>query len=620
MTDSTTDNTYHRKAIFWFLAINACVSACLNYAYIVLAPGMDSLVSRIYVHGALISTISMVYLLLGLLFLLPSRWIRGTWILVVLVGLICFLHILNVLDIIIFRIFRYHINSMVLTLVFTEGARDSLHLGAMTVITYALGATAVVAMELWIARICLGRLARKPWTSKVVAASVIFALVVLAAEKTAYALADLYSVQEITRYTRVFPLYQRVTIKRFVRKHFGVKVDAWDIVSVRRRGDTLVYPSKRLERVPLSTYPNIVWIVIDAWRFDMLNEEVTPNVLAFSRKALVFTDHLSGGNCTRFGIFTLFYGVYGTYWHQFLGENQSPVLLDELKGLGYDFRIISSSSLSNPEFRRTVFAKLAPYITDDLPGSKADTRDPALARTFISWLGSRDVSKPFFAFLFFDAPHGPYIYPDEYDRFKPSNRSPNYVTTGEKDAVSLFNSYRNAVSFDDHLIAGVLKALEHKGLLANTIVLITGDHGEEFFETGFWGHTSTFSRYQTGVSCVLYIPGHSHAVVDRPTSHLDIVPTFMRLLGYTTEPAAYSQGHDMLADKEREYRVVAGWDQAALVYKDITIVMPTQGNLAGALEVRWNKGYRPADQERQFLRQRQKDLVGIMEGMSTFLR
>jgi membrane-anchored protein YejM (alkaline phosphatase superfamily) len=108
-------------------------------------------------------------------------------------------------------------------------------------------------------------------------------------------------------------------------------------------------------------------------------------------------------------------------------------------------------------------------------------------------------NKPFYAFLFFDAPHGPYSYPDNFEKFKPSNKNPNYVTTSRKDAVALRNSYKNAICFDDTLIGSLLDTVRKKGLLENSIIIITADHGEEFYETGFWGHTSAFSRYQTQV-------------------------------------------------------------------------------------------------------------------------
>src|SRR5690606_17519145 len=130
-------------------------------------------------------------------------------------------------------------------------------------------------------------------------------------------------------------------------RHLGIRTDPDDTLAVKHRGNSLIYPREPLVRKASRELPNIIWIVVDAWRFDMLKEEVAPNILKFSQQASVFRNHYSGGNATRFGVFTLVYGVYGTYWHPFLAEGQSPVLLDELMKLGYEFRIISSSKLTN---------------------------------------------------------------------------------------------------------------------------------------------------------------------------------------------------------------------------------------------------------------------------------
>ncbi|HPR55576.1 MAG TPA: sulfatase-like hydrolase/transferase [Deltaproteobacteria bacterium] len=609
------------KAVFWFLLFNFFLSVCLGYAYIVFMPGIEGLLSTLFVHGALVSNTAMIYVALGLVFVLCSLVLRRTSVLLgVMVVAVTFLHMLNVLDIIIFHIFRYHINAMVVTLVFTEGARDSLHIGVGTVLTYAAGIGGVVALEVYLAYIAVETLAFKPFTKKAAVIVMTLALLVIAAEKSAYALADLYNVKDVTRYNKLFPLYQRATIKHFARKHLGVKTDPDDTLAVRHKGNALLYPKEPMVREPIGKLPNIVWIVVDAWRFDMLTEDVAPNMLKFSQKTLVFRNHYSGGNATRFGVFTLVYGVYGSYWQSFLAEQQSPVLLDELMKLGYDFRIISSSKLTNPEFRRTAFVKLGPYITDTLPGTMADKRDPELAETFIDWLGKRDAKKPFYAFLFFDAPHGPYIYPDEYEKFKPSNKSPNYVTAGKKEAGPLYNSYRNAIYFDDHLVGKVLDEMEKKGLMENTVILITGDHGEEFYETGFWGHTSAFSKYQSRVSFVLYVPGRGHGVVEYPTSHLDVAPTFLKMLGYKTPYGAYSQGGDMLEPGGLPYKVVSGWNEAAIIDREYTVVMPTESYMAGSSEVRFTESYKRVADERAVIKGKRGEILEVVKGMSVFLR
>lgn len=609
------------KAVFWFLLFNVFLSVCLGYAYIAFMPGIEGPLSFLFVHGALVSNTAMVYLAMFIVSAAFSLILRNTSLLLgLMVAAVTFLHMLTILDIIIFRIFRYHINSMVLTLVFTEGARDSLHIGAGTVLTYAAGIGGILGLEIWLARVSVRYLACRPFTKRVVGVCLALALFFIVADKAAYAVADLYNVRDVTRYNRLFPLYQRATVKHFARKHLGIRTDPDDTLAVRHRTGTLVYPREPLVRNPAGQSPNIIWIVVDAWRFDMLDADVSPNIHEFSKSALVFKNHYSGGNATRFGIFTLFYGVYGSYWQAFLAEGQSPVLLDELMRLGYEFRVISSSSLSNPEFRRTVFVRLGSSITDDLPGVRADTRDPALAEQFIGWLGKRQAKKPFFAFLFFDAPHGPYIYPDEFDRYRPSNRSPNYVTAGKKEALPLFNSYRNAVYFDDHLVGKVLAEVKRRGLLENTVVMITGDHGEEFYEAGFWGHTSAFSTYQSKVSFVLYVPGRGAGVIEYPTSHLDVAPTFMKMLGYETPAGAYSMGSDMLGPAGLGYKVVSGWNEAAIIDQRYTVIMPTESYMAGSSEVRYTDGYKRVDDEGAVMRAKRGEVLAVMKGMSVFLR
>jgi uncharacterized protein len=288
--------------------------------------------------------------------------------------------------------------------------------------------------------------------------------------------------------------------------------------------------------------------------------------------------------------------------------------------LGYDFKIISSSKLTNPEFTKTAFVKLPQYINDTLPGTKADERDPELAKTFITWLDERNKKKPFYAFLFFDAPHAPYSYPKRFERFKPSYKSPNFITASKQDAVPLFNSYRNAVFFDDFLMGKVLDAVRKHGLLKDTIILITGDHGEEFFEAGNWGHTSDFSKYQTQVSFILYIPGHPHQEITYPTSHLDVAPTLLKMLGYSTPVEKYSQGRDLFTPGGNATMMVSGWSDCAIIDPHNTIVLSTETYNAGNFEVRTTDTYQLVPDEYAVFRKKQGTIMAVMKRMGVFLK
>lgn len=69
---------------------------------------------------------------------------------------------------------------------------------------------------------------------------------------------------------------------------------------------TLNYPLRPLHIEPPAERPNILLIGIDAWRFDDANRDVTPNIAHFGQQATRFTHHLSGGNSTQAGLFSLF--------------------------------------------------------------------------------------------------------------------------------------------------------------------------------------------------------------------------------------------------------------------------------------------------------------------------
>ena len=136
--DPRNDVRTNLKAVFWFLLFNFILSVGLGYAYIEFMPGIEGPLSSLFVHGALVSNTAMVYVALFILFAATSPGLRKTSLLMgLMVAVVTFLHMLNVLDIIIFRIFRYHINSMVLTLVFTEGAVASIELPASMEMTIA---------------------------------------------------------------------------------------------------------------------------------------------------------------------------------------------------------------------------------------------------------------------------------------------------------------------------------------------------------------------------------------------------------------------------------------------------------------------------------------------------
>ena len=110
----------------------------------------------------------------------------------------------------------------------------------------------------------------------------------------------------------------------------------------------------------------------------------------------------------------------------------------------------------------------------------------------------------------------------------------------KKDIDQLKNRYINASHHVDLQISKILKTLEQQNLRDSTIVVITGDHGEEFMEKGHWGHNAGFHEEQIRTPMILHIPGTKPQVVKKLTSHVDIIPTLLPLFGVTNPVSEYA--------------------------------------------------------------------------------
>ena len=81
---------------------------------------------------------------------------------------------------------------------------------------------------------------------------------------------------------------------------------------------------------------------------------------------------------------------------------------------------------------------------------------------------------------------------------------------------------------------------------------------------------------------VFYLPGRAPgAAVKRPTSHMDIAPTLLKLLGVKNPPSDYSSGMDLFSGTARTFLSVFSWDTSALIKDDYALVMPLEAYKGG---------------------------------------
>src|SRR5262249_19120194 len=131
---------------------------------------------------------------------------------------------------------------------------------------------------------------------------------------------------------------------------------------------------------------------------------------------------------------------------------------------------------------------------------------------FLDWLRGRRRDRPFFAFLnYFDA-HEPYVPPAGYGGpfgIRPKTSDDyrvlfDYVgmdknSMPKRDIALARDCYDDCIAFLDEQLGRLLGTLERQGILENTVVIITSDHGESFGDHGAFGHSYSVFLDEVGV-------------------------------------------------------------------------------------------------------------------------
>ena len=524
----------------------------------------------------------------GLAWLLSGKSTRRWqgWVLAgVLVSLAGMTHTLLFADRMIYGMYGFHINGFVLDLVTTPGGVESLGASRSTELTATLVVLGFFALELaayllamWPRRAVAGQARR-------LRARTVLALIVLLGlgERVAYGISHAANYRPILFASERYPLYLPLTFRKLAAK-FGIAQQVQDKGSMHVSQAELSYPLTPL-RVEKPAKPlNVVWLVAESLRYDMLDAKIMPNLWQFSEESLRMERHYSGGNMTQMGVFSMFYGLYGNYWFPMLAARRSPVLMDVLQQQGYRFGLYTSQRFTYPAFDKTVFARMKPGDMHELSGGAAPwQRDRQNVDALGRFIDQGQPGEPFMAYLFFESTHANYDFPEETAIAKPYLEDLNYLTADfSKDIGLIKNRYINAAHHVDQQIGRVIAHLRERKLLDNTIVIVLGDHGEEFMERSRWGHSAEFNRFQTGTPAVIHVPGEAPRVISGISSHLDIPATLLPLLGVKNPSSDYSLGSNLLAaDFKRPYAVAADWNRIAYLGSDYKLTVPL--NVTGAL-------------------------------------
>lgn len=287
--------------------------------------------------------------------------------------------------------------------------------------------------------------------------------------------------------------------------------------------------------------PNVVVITIDTLRADHVGcygdrNVKTPNIDALAHEGVRFERAFTPVPVTLPAHTALFTGTYPlrSGMHDFADNKlnpSQPTLASVLKAKGYATGAVIGSAVLDSRFGLNHgfdfyydhfdFSRLQESNLDEMerPGD-------AVADQAIDWLDQNYKNK-FFLWMHLYDPHYPYRPPSPY--------SEEY-----KD-----RPYDGEIAFADSQVGRLIRELKEKGVYQNTLIVLTGDHGESLGEHGEKTHGFFIYNSTLHIPVVIRLP---QGPASRTTSALislpDLMPTVLSYLKIDVPPEV--QGHNLL--------------------------------------------------------------------------
>lgn len=323
---------------------------------------------------------------------------------------------------------------------------------------------------------------------------------------------------------------------------------------------------------------NVVLVVVESMRADSLRAggslptgDPRPILMPFlerlAEQGMVFRNAYAQSDATDCSLPALLSSLYPlrATSHDNLRDGRYPktLIYDVLGGLGYRTAIFSSHNdlwgnllgfLQSPAldvyFHPEVYdgETIAPQQDAGLWHwlkrgmlRKGSLDDRVTVQRFLDWVGSQSRQRPFFAYLNLQVAHFPYQLAQDIETpFLPAaiDFEATFHEYPRHKTETMRNRYFNSLRFADARLREVMLGLSRLGRSADTLVIVTGDHGQEFFEHGNVTHGKGLHEEVARVPLVVSGPPDlvPRRVMDRPVQHVDVMPTLLELLGLPPHP------------------------------------------------------------------------------------
>ncbi len=542
--------------IAWFGIANAALYGLVGLRYLFAFGMPGSGMATVYVALAFIGQFALLgflplMLLLGpIALLLPRKpLLMGIGVPVAAAGLT-----IVALDTNVFAEYRYHMSALT-----AQIFESSTWILTGIIFCVALLFQALLAGNVW-QRVASSRGSKGIWLAVVL-------VLCWCGGQGIHIWADATAYVPVLSFTRYLPVYFPIKAKRRMSQLGLVDHEVVERERLLRKTSApdsgqLHYPLQPLVcSADKATLPNILFVVVDALRPDKISPESTPRIARFAAEGLRFSNHYSGGNSSRMGFFSMFYGLPSTYWQAFNDTQRQPVLMDQLVAQGYEIAAFSSVGFGGPaEIDHTVFASVSQEHM--YPAPQGGDRNVDITRAWHRWFDTRNApDTPFFSLLYYD----------------PGNAASDAggSTAAPTTLAERYAAYMHGIKATDHEVEDVLAALDAKEGQRETLVIIASDHGYEFDELGLGniGHGSNYGPWQLRSTLLMRWPGRKPHVYTHRSAHQDLPGTLLQdVFGCRNPISDYSSGSNLFAEKSWNWIIAGSYSDYAIVEPDKLIV------------------------------------------------
>ncbi len=310
----------------------------------------------------------------------------------------------------------------------------------------------------------------------------------------------------------------------------------------------------------------VLFWIIDTLRADYLplhfeTDVQAPNLERLADGGVSFANAYVQGTESRASHATLFTGQYPER-HRVMAtgrvDPQLPILPHFFRDEGYATGIIAAngyvSHLLNLDrgwdFYRNLIHEEVSLNAEYLVEHGLDWIDGVGGDPFFLYLGTIDPHATYWRHDDFIGLYEPEDYSGRFQRQLSGKQlekiKARAMTPTEREKERIINLYKNEITYNDHAFGEMRKALEEKGIWDDTLVVITADHGEEFWEHGSVGHGHNVHQEMVHVPLIFHYPRElpEGRVVEAGAEVVDVLPTVVEMLGM--EALDDRQGMDLL--------------------------------------------------------------------------